>query len=81
MQGAVVCAGGILPEPEQDWRRIAEFITCAFHAERLNASHAVNFVGVQQYTPYPMYQQQRQYRGAYIEDVEDEQGNGRGLSE
>jgi hypothetical protein len=80
MQGAAVCAGGILPEPEQDWRRIAGFIARAFHAERLNANHAVNFVGTQQYIPYPTYHQQ-QYRGAYIEDVEDEQGNGRGLSE
>jgi hypothetical protein len=80
MQGAAVCAGGILPEPEQDWRRIAGFIARAFHTERLVASHAVNFVGAQQYIPYPMYHQQ-QYRSAYIEDVEDEQGNGRGLSE
>jgi hypothetical protein len=80
MQAAPVCAGAVLPEPERDWRRIAGFIARAFHTERLNASHAVNFVGVQQYTPYPTYHQQ-QYRGAYVEDIEDEQGNGRGLSE
>jgi len=80
MQVAVVCAGAVLPEPERDWRRIAGFIARAFHTERLNASNTVNFIGVQSYTPYPTYHQQ-QYQGAYVEDIEDEQGNGRGLSE
>jgi hypothetical protein len=80
MQGAAMCAGAVLPEPEQDWRRIAGFIAHAFHAEHLVANHAVNFIGVQQYTPYPAYHQQS-YPRAYVEDIEDEQGNGRGLSE
>jgi len=65
----------VLPELERDWQRIAGFIAHAFHAKRLVATHAVNFVGVQQYTPYPTYHQQS-YPRAYIEDVEDEQGNG-----
>jgi hypothetical protein len=80
MQSAAVCAGAVLPEPERDWRRIAGFIARAFHTERLATNHAVNFVDIQQYNPYPQYHQQS-YQRAYIEDVEDEQGNGRGLSE
>jgi len=72
--------GAVLPEPKQDWRRIAGFIACAFHAERLSTNHAVNFIGVQQYTPYPAYHQQL-YPRAYVEDVEGEWGNGQGLSE
>ncbi|KIM71871.1 hypothetical protein PILCRDRAFT_16639 [Piloderma croceum F 1598] len=80
MQSAAVCAGAVLPEPERDWRCIAGFITRAFHAECLVASHTVNFVDVQQYNPYPTYHQQS-YQRAYVEDVEDEQGNGQGLSE
>ncbi|KIM86069.1 hypothetical protein PILCRDRAFT_5137 [Piloderma croceum F 1598] len=80
MQSAPVCAGATLPEPERDWQRIVGFIACTFHAERLAASHAVNFISTQQYTPYPAYHQQS-YPRAYIEDVEEDQGNGRGLSE
>ena len=80
MQSAAVCAGAVLPEPERDWRHIAGFIARAFHTKRLVANHTVNLVGVQQYTPCPAYYQQS-YPRAYVEDVEDEQGNGRGLSE
>jgi hypothetical protein len=76
MQSAPVCAGATLPEPERDWRHIAGFIAHAFHAERLTASHAVNFISTQQ---YPAYHQQS-YPRAYVEDVEEDQGNGRGLS-
>jgi hypothetical protein len=80
MQGAAVCAGAVLPEPEQDWQCIAVFIAHAFNTERLAASNTGNFIGVQQYTLYPAYHQQS-YLRAYVKDVEDEQGNGQGLSE
>ena len=80
MQSAPVCAGATLPEPERDWRRIAGFIARAFHAERLATTHAVNFVSTQQYVPYPLYSQQSYQGGAYIDDVDDGQGNGQGLS-
>jgi len=78
-QRAPVCAGTILPEPERDWRRIAGFITSAFNKERLAASsHAVNYVGYTQYTPYPDYIQYQ--ANPYDGEVDDNQGNGQGLS-
>jgi hypothetical protein len=80
MQSAPVCAGATLPEPERDWQRIAGFIACAFHAERLTTTHAVNFVGAQQYVPYPLYNQQSYQGGTYVDDIDDGQGNGQGLS-
>jgi hypothetical protein len=79
MQSAPVCPGATLPEPERDWRRIAGFIARAFHAERLTATHAVNFIGAQQYAPYTLYNQQL-HQGGYADDVDDGQGNGLGLS-
>jgi hypothetical protein len=80
MQSAPVCADVTLPEPERDWRRITGFIVCAFHAERLATTHAVNFVGAQQYVPYPLYNQHLHQGGAYVDDIDDGQGNGLGLS-
>ena len=79
-QRAPVCAGTVLPEPERDWRRIAGFITTAFNKECLAMAHnAVNFVNYTQYTPYPDYAQDQ--LNPYDGEVEDGQGNGKGLSE
>jgi hypothetical protein len=81
MQSAAVCEGPVLPEPERDWRRIAGSIARAYHSERLAANHAVNFVSTQQYVPYPQYNHQQSYAGeGYVDDVDDGQGNGQGLS-
>jgi hypothetical protein len=69
----------ILPEPERNWRRIAGFITSTFNKERLAASsHAVNYIGYTQYTPYPDYVQYQ--TNPYDGEVDDNQGNGQGLS-
>jgi hypothetical protein len=75
-----VCAGAMLPEPERDWHHIAGFIVRAFHAERLVTTHTVNFIGAQQYVPYPLYNQQSHQGGASADDIDDGQGNGQGLS-
>src|ERR1700683_5050292 len=64
MQSAVVCAGAVLPEPEQDWRHIAGFIACTFHAKCLTTAHTINFVSAQQYVPYLLYNQQS-HQGGY----------------
>jgi hypothetical protein len=84
MSGAHVCAGMILPEPERDWRRIAGFITREYNKDRLTAA-PVNYVSSQyQHVPYPHYNQYRQsYNGgggAYLEEIDEGQGNGGGPS-
>jgi hypothetical protein len=71
----------MLPEPERDWRRVAGSIARAYNSERLVANHAINFVGTQQYVPYPQYNHQQSYAGeSYADEVDDGQGNGQGLS-
>jgi len=78
-QCAVVCTGTVLLEPERDWCRIAGFITSLFNKERLTAgSHTVNYLGYSQYTPYPDYA--RYQTNTYDREVDDNQGNGQGLS-
>lgn len=77
MQGGAGCAGATLPEPERDWRRIAGFITRTMRKENPTGARAVNYVN-QAYTPYPDYQQYAQ--GAYLQDIDDTQGNGEGPS-
>ena len=82
MQGPA-CQGGGLPEPEREWRRIASFITRQYNKERLVAQH-VNYIGYQ-YNPYPQYEPypntNRQYRNqSYLEEIDDESGNGGGPS-
>ena len=77
-QRTLICASATLPELEHDWHHIAGFITSTFNKERLTASsHAVNYVGCTQYTPYPNYiqYQSNPYKG----EVGDGQGNGQGL--
>ena len=84
MSGAPVCAGQTLPEPERDWRRIAGFITREYNKDRLTTT-PVNYVGnhYSQHTPYPHYNQYRQAYGgggAYLEEIDEGQGNGGGPS-
>jgi hypothetical protein len=81
MQAAAICKGPVLSEPERDWCRIAGSIAHAYHSEHLTASHTANFVGTQQYVPYPQYNHQQSYAGGgYVDDADDSQGNGQGLS-
>jgi hypothetical protein len=69
----------VLPEPERDWRQIAGFITSSFNKEHLaTGSHAVNYVDYSQYTPYPDYAHYQ--TNMYDGEVDDNQGNGQGLS-
>jgi len=84
MSGAPVCAGLTLPEPERDWRRIAGFITREYNEECLTTT-LVNYVGnhYSQHIPYPnfhQYQQSYKGGGAYLEEIDEGQGNGGGLS-
>ena len=84
MSGVPVCAGLTLPEPERDWRRIAGFITREYNKERLTTM-PVNYIGnyYSQHNPYPnLNQYQQSYRGggAYLEEIDEGQGNGGGLS-
>jgi hypothetical protein len=84
MAGASVCAGQTLPEPERDWRRIAGFITREYNKERLTTT-PVNYVSnhYAQHIPYPNFNQYRQSyegRGAYLEEIDESQGNGGGPS-
>jgi hypothetical protein len=84
MSGASVCTGQTLPKPERDWRRIAGFITREYNKERLTST-PVNYIGnhYSQPIPYPNYNQYRQsYEGggAYVEEIDDSQGNGGGPS-
>ena len=86
LQGATVCQGALLPEPERDWRRIAGYITRMYNKEALlatasNRPQAVNHVSYAQYTPYPNYGRYGPYSDqGYAGEVEDDQGNGEGLS-
>jgi len=80
-QGAPVCAGAILPDYEQEWRRIAGFIARAYNKERFVASQQVNYVAYSPYMQYPAYSQHQIYpNSAYDGDIDDGQGNGQGLS-
>ena len=83
MQGAEVCGGAVLPEPERDWRRIAGSITRAFNKHRLAETQAVNYVTPSlSYIPYPNYSQPQLYAGSSYEgEIDDGRGNGQGLSE
>ena len=84
MSGASVCSGLTLPEPKHDWRCIAGFITREYNKDRLNYAQPVNYIGTHysQYTPYPNFgQYQHSYdKSAYLEELDESQGNGRGLS-
>jgi len=80
-QGAPVCAGAILPDYEQEWRRIAGFIARAYNKERFVASQQVNYIAYSPYMQYPAYSQHQMYpSSAYDGDIDDGQGNGQGLS-
>jgi hypothetical protein len=80
-QGAEVCLGATLPQPERDWRRVASYITRMFNKDRLASAQPVNYVGYSSYTPYPGYGQYQMYPGnAYEGEIDDGQGNGQGLS-
>ena len=73
MQGAPVCTGAVLPEPECDWHRVAGFITRQFNKDRFTKAQPINHIGYSQYIPYPNYT-------PYAGEVDDGQGNGEGLS-
>jgi hypothetical protein len=81
MSGAPVCGGLILPEFERDWRRIAGFITREYNKERLAQNPPINYIGAHysQHTPYPPFDQYQHPYGN-LEDIDDNQGNGRGPS-
>ena len=86
LQGATVCHGALLPEPERDWRRIAGYITRMYNKEALSATanngpQAINYISHAQYTPYPGYGQYGPYSDqGYAGEVDDNQGNDQGLS-
>jgi hypothetical protein len=79
MQGAPVCEGSTLPEPERKWHRVTGFITREFNKARFTNSQPVNYVGYTQYNTYPDYNHRSYSGGAYVEDVDEGQGNGGGL--
>jgi len=84
MQGAPVCGGTSLPEPERDWRRIAGYITREFNKERLVNAQPVNYMGYNEYNPYPQYSPHSNYAAYpndnYAGELDDGQGKGRGPS-
>ena len=84
MSGAPVCGGLTLPKPERDWRCIAGFITREYNKERLNYTQPINYVSTHypQYTPYPNFGQYQHLYGksAYLEELDESQGNAGGPS-
>jgi len=77
MQGATVCGGATLTEPERDWRRVAGYITREFNKLRFTEA-PVNYINYGRYSPYPEYASHAD--GAYTGEIDDGQGNGQGLS-
>ena len=79
-----MCSGLTLPKPEHDWRHIASFITREYNKEHLNYTQPVNYVSTHypQYTPYPNFgQYQHSYnKSAYLEELDESQGNAGGPS-
>jgi len=84
MQGASVCGGASLPEPERDWRRVAGYITHEFNKERLVDAQSVNYMGYNEYNPYPQYAPRSNYAtypsGNHAGELDDGQGKGGGPS-
>jgi hypothetical protein len=84
MQGAPVCGGASLPEPERDWRRVAGYITREFNKGRLINAQPVNYIGYNGNNPYPQYIPYPNYTsypsGGYAGELDDGQGKGGGPS-
>jgi len=84
MSGPPMCGGLTLPKPERDWRCIAGFITREYNKERLNYTQPINYVSTHypQYTPYPNFGQYQHLYGksAYLEELDESQGNAGGPS-